>query len=175
MDMRSVGDQIVLLRKEKGLTQTELGERLGISFQAVSKWERGETLPDTALLPDLADILETSIDRILTGGRQITHYKGKITVSQIAEGLGCLKRMGELLGKDNILYRHAVDGINSAMETSIEDAFTDDRVLECFIAEAIIHNLMAGQYIDPTDVKNSFRHDRFRDIVLDYCGRFGIK
>lgn len=175
MDMNLVGDQIALLRKEKGLTQTELGERLGVSFQAVSKWERGETLPDTALLPDLADILETSIDRILTGGRKITHYKGKITVSQMAEGLGCLKRMGELLGKDNILYRHAIDGIDAAMDTRIEDAFTDDRVLECFLAEAIIQNLMAGQYIDPTDVKNSFRHDHFRDIVLDYCGRFGIR
>jgi len=55
MDMHMVGNQIALLRKRKGLTQTELGQRLGISFQAVSKWERGETLPDTALLPDLAE------------------------------------------------------------------------------------------------------------------------
>lgn len=175
MDMTLVGNQIALLRKEKGLTQNDLGDRLGVSFQAVSKWERGETLPDTALLPDLAAVLETSIDRILTGGRQITQYKGKITVSQMAEGLGCLKRMGELLGKDNILYRHAIDGINTAMDTNIEDAFTDDRILECFLAEAIIQNLLAGRYIDPTDVKNSFRHDRFREIVLDYCRRFGIK
>ena len=41
MDMKTVGNQIAALRKEKGLTQAELGERLGISFQAVSKWERG--------------------------------------------------------------------------------------------------------------------------------------
>ena len=175
MDMTLVGNQIALLRKEKGLTQNDLGDRLGVSFQAVSKWERGETLPDTALLPDLAAVLETSIDRILTGGRQITQYKGKISVSQMAEGLGCLKRMGELLGKDNILYRHAIDGINTAMDTNIEDAFTDDRILECFLAEAIIQNLLAGRYIDPTDVKNSFRHDRFREIVLDYCRRFEIR
>lgn len=175
MDMNSVGKQIALLRKEKGLTQNDLGERLGVSFQAVSKWERGETLPDTALLPDLAAVLETSIDRILTGGRQITHYKGKITVARMYEGLDCLKRMGELLGKDNILYRHAIDGINTAMDTDIEDAFTDDRVMECFVAEAIIQNLLAGRCIDPTDVKNSFRHDHFREIVLDHCRRFGIR
>lgn len=175
MDMNSVAKQIALLRKEKGLTQNDLGERLGVSFQAVSKWERGETLPDTALLPDLAAVLETSIDRILTGGRQITHYKGKITVSRMCEGMDCLKRMGELLGKDNILYRHAIDGINTAMDTDIEDAFTDDRVMECFVAEAIIQNLLAGRYIDPTDVKNSFHHDHFREIVLDHCRRFGIR
>ena len=66
MDMKRVGNQIALLRKSKGLTQSELGERLGISFQAVSKWERGVTLPDTAILVDLAQILETSVDYILT-------------------------------------------------------------------------------------------------------------
>lgn len=41
MNMQKVGNQIALLRKTKGLTQNDLGERLGISFQAVSKWERG--------------------------------------------------------------------------------------------------------------------------------------
>lgn len=57
----------------------------------------------------------------------------------------------------------------------MEDAFTDNRVLECFIAEAIIQNLMAGKYVDPTDVKNSFQHELFRNIVLDHCVRYGIK
>ena len=45
-----VGAKISTLRKSKQLTQNELGERLNISFQAVSKWERGETLPDTSIL-----------------------------------------------------------------------------------------------------------------------------
>ena len=83
--------------------------------------------------------------------------------------------MGELLGKDNVLYRHAIEGINEKMNTNIGDAFTDDRVLECFIAEAIIQNLMAGKYIDPTDVKNGFQYEHFRNIVLDHCARYGIK
>lgn len=68
MDMKMVGAQIARLRKEKGLTQNDLGDRLGVSFQAVSKWERGETLPDTAILLDLANALETAVDCILTGG-----------------------------------------------------------------------------------------------------------
>lgn len=175
MDMKMVGAQIARLRKEKGLTQNDLGDRLGVSFQAVSKWERGETLPDTAILLDLANALETSVDCILTGGSQVLHYRGKFTVAQMQDGILALKRMGELLGKDNVLYRHAIEGINEKMNTNIEDAFTDDRVLECFIAEAIIQNLMAGKYIDPTDVKNGFRHGHFRSIVLDHCARYGIK
>ena len=175
MDMKMVGAQIAQLRKEKGLTQNDLGDRLGVSFQAVSKWERGETLPDTAILLDLANALETSVDFILTGGSQVLHYRGKITVAQMSEGILSLKRMGELLGKDNALYQHAIAGINEKMNTNIEDAFTDDRVLECFIAEAIIQNLMAGKYIDPTDIKNGFKHEHFRNIVLDHCARYGIK
>ena len=175
MDTKMVGMQIAHLRKEKGLTQNDLGDRLGVSFQAVSKWERGETLPDTAILLDLANALETSVDFILTGGSRVLHYKGKFTVAQMQEGIFALKRMGELLGKDNALYRHAVSGVNEKMNTNIEDAFTDDRVLECFIAEAIIQNLMAGKYIDLTDVKNSFQHEHFRNIVLDHCARYGIK
>lgn len=175
MDSKMVGTQIARLRKEKGLTQNDLGDRLGVSFQAVSKWERGETLPDTAILLDLANALETSVDFILTGGSQVLHYRGKFTVSQMSEGILALKHMGELLGRDNLLYRHAIDGINERMNTNIEDAFTDSRILECFIAEAIIQNLMAGKYVDPTDVKNGFRHEHFRNIVLDHCARFGIK
>ena len=175
MDSKLVGAQIAHLRKEKGLTQNDLGDRLGVSFQAVSKWERGETLPDTAILLDLANALETSVDFILSGGSQVLHYRGKFTVNQMSEGILSLKRMGELLGKDNLLYRHAVAGINEKMNTNIEDAFTDDRVLECFIAEAIIQNLMAGKYVDPTDVKNGFQHEQFRNIVLDLCVRYGIK
>lgn len=175
MDCKMVGAQIAHLRKEKGLTQSELGDRLGISFQAVSKWERGETLPDTAILLDLANALGTSVDLILTGGSQVLQYKGKFTVAQVQDGILALKTMGELLGKENALYRHAVDGINEKMNTNIEDAFTDQRILECFMAEAIIQNLMAGKYVDPTDVKNSFQHEHFRDIVLKHCQRYGIK
>lgn len=175
MDMKLVGAQIARLRKEKGLTQNDLGDRLGISFQAVSKWERGETLPDTAILLDLANALETSADSILTGGSQVLHYRGKFTVAQILDGILSLKHMGELLGKNNVLYQYAIAGINEKMNTNIEDAFTDDRILECFMAEAIIQNLMAGKYIDPTDVKNGFQNEHFRNIVLEHCTRHGIK
>lgn len=175
MDIKAVGGQIAVLRKQKGLTQSELGDRLGVTFQAVSKWERGETLPDTAILLDLAEILGSTVDCILTGGSKILNYRGKITVEQMADGINALKRMGELLGKENILYRSAVEGINVRMNTCIEDAFSDENIFECFVAEAIIQNLIAGQYIDLTDVKNGFKSEHYRNIVLNYCTKCGIK
>lgn len=175
MDMRAVGNQISILRKQKGMTQNDLGERLGVSFQAVSKWERGETLPDTAILLDLAEVLGASTDRILSGGKQILNFRGKITVAQMTEGIRCLKRMGDLLGHDHLIYRHAINGINEKMNTDIEEAFRDDQIFECFVAEAIIQNLIAGKYIDPTDVKNGFQNAHFRELVLSHCVKYGIK
>ena len=175
MNMKMFGAQIAALRKGKGMTQNELGHRLGVSFQAVSKWERGETLPDTAILLDLARVLDTTVDHILSAGERTLSSRGQITVAQMARGVKALGEMGEALGRHNPLYRHAVEGINEKMNTNIQDAFTDDRVLECFIAEAIIQNLMAGKYIDPTDVKNGFQHEHFRNIVLDHCARYRIK
>lgn len=175
MDIKKVGNQITELRKIKGLTQSELGERLCVSFQAVSKWERGETLPDTAILPDLANILETTVDFILTGGERIVEYKGKKKMSDIINGLKCLETMGTLLGKENIIYRSAIKGINDYMDTDIEKAFTDDYLFEAFVAEAVIQTLNMGFYVDFTDVKNSFKYDHFKNIVVDFCAKHGIK
>ena len=175
MNIEKVGEQIAALRKAKGLTQSELGERIGVSFQAVSKWERGETLPDVTLLPDLSKILETTIDFILLGNEKVIEYKGKITVADMKKGLNCLKNAGEHLGAENIIYRAAVNGINKDLNTDIEEAFTNDYVFEAFLAEAIIQNLMAGLYVDISDVKNNFKHEHFKNIVVNYCDRYGIK
>lgn len=144
MNTSKIAEQISVYRKNKGLTQSELGERVGVSFQAVSKWERGETLPDITVLPDLANVLETSIDNILLGGDRQVEYKGKISVSDMKEGLLSLKKMGEKLGRENIIYRAAVEGINEKLNTDIEQASSDDYVFEAFLSEAIIQNLMQG-------------------------------
>ncbi|MNB81152.1 Tellurite methyltransferase [compost metagenome] len=56
---------ISLYRKEKGLTQEELAQILGLSFQAVSKWENAQSMPDISLLPLLSATLEVSIDKLL--------------------------------------------------------------------------------------------------------------
>lgn len=175
MDMQKVGGQIAALRKSRGLTQNDLGERLGVSFQAVSKWERSEALPDTALLVELAEALETTVDFILTGGERAMSYRGKVTVGDMAEGLRCLEHMGRLLGRENLIYRHAVRGIDEGMNTEIEPAFADEHIFECFLAEAVIQSLKAGAYVDPVDVKLHFKEEHFRNIVLEQCRKHGIR
>lgn len=63
----TLGKRIAQYRKEQGLTQENLAERLGISSQAVSKWETDQTCPDILLLPQLSKLLGVSVDTLLTG------------------------------------------------------------------------------------------------------------
>ena len=65
LDQHKIGNRIALYRREKGFTGERLAELLGVSAQAVSKWENGRSLPDTALLPAMAQVLGTSIDALL--------------------------------------------------------------------------------------------------------------
>lgn len=61
----NIGNRIAQRRRALGLTQQALAERLNISFQAVSKWEKGASCPDVALLTPLAAALHTSVDALL--------------------------------------------------------------------------------------------------------------
>lgn len=79
-DMKEIGCKIAKLRKGKNMTQMELADALGISFQAISNWERGESMPDIAKLVSLSQIFDVSIDEIL-GNDRIAK-----TVSELASG-----------------------------------------------------------------------------------------
>lgn len=71
MSIEKIGKQIAMLRKERGIKQEELAKFVGVSVQAVSKWENGG-VPDTELLPMIADFFEVSVDSLF--GRSITDY-----------------------------------------------------------------------------------------------------
>lgn len=63
----TLGKRIAQLRKEKNLTQEDLAQKMDVSAQAVSKWENDLTCPDIASLPKLAQILEVTVDELLSG------------------------------------------------------------------------------------------------------------
>jgi transcriptional regulator with XRE-family HTH domain len=68
--MQKIGEKIRDLRKIKNLTQEELAEKLGVSAQAVSKWETGISAPDISLILPLCDTLGTGADALLGGNRK---------------------------------------------------------------------------------------------------------
>ena len=63
----TIGDRIAQYRRREGLSQEALAEKLGISRQSVSKWERNESLPEADKIPLLAQIFSVSADQLLTG------------------------------------------------------------------------------------------------------------
>lgn len=175
IDTILVGKQIASLRKAKGLTQNQLGERLNISFQAVSKWERGEALPDISILVDLANILETTTDHILNGGQRITQYSRKISVAQMREGIECFVKIGELLGKDNLFYLGAMEGIDNKMNIEFEKYLSDPYTKEAMIAEATVQNISSGAYIDLSDIQKGFEYPHWVGVVTSYAQKHNIK
>ena len=67
MDQIKIGRFIAECRKMKNLTQKQLAEKLSITDKAISKWERGITMPDTSLMLELCDILSISVNELLSG------------------------------------------------------------------------------------------------------------
>lgn len=63
----TIGARIARARKARGFTQQQLGAVVGVSFQAVSKWETGQALPDVALLTRIADALGMTLDELVAG------------------------------------------------------------------------------------------------------------
>ena len=83
IDKEKFGQFIAQLRKEKGLTQKDLAEKLFVSDKAVSKWETGMHLPDITVLTPLADILGVSVTELLQGKRLESETVEKDAVDEL--------------------------------------------------------------------------------------------
>lgn len=69
MDQIKIGKFIASCRKEEGMTQAVLAEKLGITDRAVSKWETGKSLPDSGIMLELCDLLKINVNELLSGER----------------------------------------------------------------------------------------------------------
>lgn len=93
MNIENTGRFIAELRREKGLTQAELAQQLGVTDKAVSRWETGKGLPDTSLLRPLAAALEVSIGELLAGERMDAEQRARRADDQILDALRYSRRM----------------------------------------------------------------------------------
>ncbi|MBQ3859515.1 MAG: helix-turn-helix transcriptional regulator, partial [Clostridia bacterium] len=83
-DRNIIGQRIAELRKSKGLTQAELADLLGVTHQAVSQWERSETLPDILTLPKIAEIFNENIN-VLLGLEEAAEDAEPVTIPEEEE------------------------------------------------------------------------------------------
>lgn len=78
MEQQKIGKFIAECRKEKGLTQVQLAEQLGITNRAVSKWENAKSMPDVSVMTSLCEILDISVNELLSGEKiKMEDYKAK--------------------------------------------------------------------------------------------------
>lgn len=80
---QTMGVMIAALRKERGMTQAELAEKMNVTDKAVSKWERDLSCPDINALPRLAELFDLSVDELL----QAKHSAGTLTLREKIEGI----------------------------------------------------------------------------------------
>ncbi len=78
MNQEKIGKFIAVCRKENGYTQAVLAEKLGITDRAVSKWETGKSMPDVSIMLELCNLLNISVNELLTGEHiTMENYKEK--------------------------------------------------------------------------------------------------
>lgn len=149
-----LGENIKKLRKEKDLTQEKLADLIGVSFQAISKWEREESLPDVAILPVIADFFDCTIDDLFgvdkakneqkiseylelyskecSKNRELTFKKFQQAVKEFPNDFRILVRYMELLKEENSNplspeYEKASNELMSIYE-KIQNNCTDDYI-----------------------------------------------
>lgn len=164
MDNIKIGNYIKTLRLKKQLTQKELADQLSISFQAVSKWETGETLPDTSLLLDLCEILGTTSDLLLNGGNIINNKRTIMNVSDIILGFEAIDTIKKSFGEESLFYKGMIEGINQKMNMDIEDALINYR--EVLYTEVILQAMkFENKTVNIDDVKKHFKNEKMINII----------
>lgn len=173
MDNLKIGAYIQTLRKSAGMTQKELAERLNVSFQAVSKWETGECLPDTALLPALCECLGTTADRLLNGGSVIIRGRKALRVEDVITGFSHLEEIGRLFGEKCTFYTAMIDGINEKMNMDVLEYLKDPQTRDVLYAEVLIQGILMGRIVDMDEVEAAFVNRKMVETVRRYLSRTG--
>ena len=141
-------DKLIELRKNKGLSQEELAEQLGVSRQAVSNWERGETLPDTKQLIALSNIYDVSVDELL-GLEREPKAKG----DRCADSIFIEDEDGDYvsISKDGVFIENEKDSVSISKDGVFINGARKDKCTKHYIkskneklAESIINGVVWG-------------------------------
>ena len=99
MDQVKIGKFISECRKAQGLTQAQLAEKLNITDRAVSKWERGLSLPDSAIMMELCNLLDITVNDLLSGEKVSMEEKNKQNEQLVLDMAKELERKNKIIWK----------------------------------------------------------------------------
>ena len=159
----TLGKRIAALRHEKELKQDELAEKLGVSPQAVSKWENDQTCPDISLLPLLAKTLGVNVDELLSGKQESTPAVQIVPVDERKDIKNMMLRMVVKSHNNNVriniplpLIKVGIDaGLNMEEIAGGNEVLKNldfDKILE-LAEQGVIGNLMEIDTEDGTTVQ----------------------
>ena len=120
MDRKTMAEVITSRRKELGMTQKDLAEKLNITDKAVSKWERGIACPDTAAIPKLAQILGVTIEELMTAqpaetpGHRGGEYLADLILKAVPLAMGVAVTVTAFLGEVDLKSGFSMLGIGLA-------------------------------------------------------------
>lgn len=154
-DMSRIGQTISRLRRAHDMTQMQLADEMDVSYQAVSNWERGQTMPDISKLPELAELLGITIDDLLgrsapliskaAQGKLEEHLqKADITAEEAAEAAPLLTpaQMDRIADKVMTLSSHRSQPDALGAEATICSSAVDIHALLPFISTAKVDELL---------------------------------
>ena len=173
MDTLKIGQYIQHLRKAAGMTQKELAEKLNISFQAVSKWERGDTLPDTGILLDLCDALNTTADKLLNGGSLAATERRLMRLDDVVTGFQYIESVGKLFGEDCSFFTGMIEGINEKMNMDLLTYLKDPMTREVIYAEVLIQGILSGRTVDMDEIETNFQNKKMVETIRRYLAKAG--
>ncbi len=104
MDQLKIGKFIAECRKNNKLTQMQLAEKLNITDRAVSKWENGKTMPDSAIMLELCDVLQITVNDLLNGEVVSVENYNKKTQEQLLE----MVKQKEIADKRLLAFRNFI-------------------------------------------------------------------
>ena len=172
MDMIKTGGYIRELRKSEGLTQKELADKLGVSFQAVSKWEKGDALPDTGIILDLCEALGTTADKLLNGGSIVLSNRKLMSVEDVITGFENMESIGRYFGENSDFFTGMVEGINRKMNIDLLEYLKKRNTREVLWAEALIQGILAGRTVDLNEVEANFTNKKMIAEIKKYIAKY---
>ena len=196
-----IGKKIADLRKSSGMTQQQLADKLSVTNKAISKWETGRGLPDTAMLPLLASVLGVSIDDIMTGStftccdnnvneidydlsRNSGRYKKRLAVTIVAfiSGIFVISILIHMIGLNRAsipivsVGNYYLDGDNR--NASIQVISDNQLILNGFDIDALVEDIeygagLSGQELDDfRAVENlHFKYSGILDFSIEWVGQ----
>ena len=171
MDNLKIGQYIQHLRKTAGMTQKDLAEKLNISFQAVSKWENGDALPDTGILLDLCDVLDTTADKLLNGGTLAACERRLMRLEDVTTGFRYIESIGTLFGEDCTFFTGMIEGINEKMNMDLLTYLKDPMTREVMYAEVLIQGIMSGRTVDMDEIEANFQNKHMVETIRRYLAK----